>query len=220
MLNVVYKVASKVLASKINKVVPNLIHNDQCGFVKGRFIGEFRTIQDVMYYTKSKDIPGLMIFLDFEKAFDSLEWKFLFKVFECMNFAPGFVRMSILFTQIITCISSCEINTGRSSSYFSVGRGVGQGDPLSPYLFILAIELLSCAIRNDPGIKGIFVEDAEVKIIQYADDGTCIVQDENSAENLFALMSKFTMISGLKLNVSKSQAMWLALNGFPLKKTF
>ena len=69
MLNVVYKVASKVLASKINKVVPNLIHNDQCGFVKGRFIGEsIRTIQDVMNYTKSKDIPGLMIFLDFEKS--------------------------------------------------------------------------------------------------------------------------------------------------------
>ena len=77
------------------------------------------------------------------------------------------------------------MNNGQSSSYFSVGRGVRQGDPLSPYLFILAIELLSCAIRNDSDIKGIFVEDAEVKIIQYADDSTCVKSKMRSQLNLF-----------------------------------
>ena len=60
--------------------------------MKGRFIGEsIRTISDLMHYTKSRNIPGLMIFLDFEKAFDSLEWKYVFNVLERMNVGPGFV---------------------------------------------------------------------------------------------------------------------------------
>ena len=108
-----------------------------------------------------------------------------------------------------TNISSCIINNGVTSKYFSVGRGVRQGDPLSPYLFILAIELLSCAIREDRSIKGIAIHDHEIKIIQYADDSTCVVQDEHSANNCFALIDTFTKISGLKLSVCKSQAMWL-----------
>lgn len=218
LLNVDYKIASKVLASRICKVIPNLINSDQSGFVKGRFIGEsIRTIADIINYTKYKDIPGLLLFLDFEKAFDSLEWDFLFKVLERMNFGSDFVsHVKSLYKNI----SSCVMNNGLASNYFTVGRGVRQGDPLSPYLFILAIELLSCTIRDDNTIEGILINDVEIKIVQYADDSTCVVKNKKSAENVFALIDAFTMISGLKLNINKSQGMWIGSQRLSLETPF
>ena len=74
LLNVDYKIATKTIALRIEKVVPHLINPTQTGYVKGRFIGEsFRLIFDIMEYTKHKDIPGVAVFLDFEKAFDSVK---------------------------------------------------------------------------------------------------------------------------------------------------
>ena len=101
------------------------------------------------------------------------------------------------------------MNNGLTSQYFSVHRSVRQGDPLRPYLFILALELLSRSIREDPNIKGILVRDKEIKIIQYADDTSCVVADEPSANNLFLLFESFGSVSSLTMNVNKSQALWL-----------
>jgi len=76
LLNVDYKIATKTIA--IEKVLPHLINRTQTGYVKGRFIGEgIRLILDIMEYTKYKDIPGVAVFLDFEKALDSVEWNYI-----------------------------------------------------------------------------------------------------------------------------------------------
>ena len=207
LLNTDYKIISKVLATRICSVIPILIHSDQNGFVKGRFIGEsVRTISDIMDFTKYNNIPGILLFLDFEKAFDYLEWHYLFCTLLRMNFGIKFVNFV---KTLYRNISSCVMNNGRTSQYFSVQRGVRQGDPLSPYLYILALELLSCSVREDPNIKGILVKDKEIKIIQYGDDTSCVLADEPSANNLFLLFESFRRVSGLKLNVNKSQALWL-----------
>ena len=72
--NVDTKIASKVIAIRIVKVLPEIIHSNQTGYVSGRYIGEAaRSILDIMDYAKTYDIPGLLLFIDFEKAFDSLE---------------------------------------------------------------------------------------------------------------------------------------------------
>ena len=144
LLNVDYKIASKVLAERLCKVVPKLIHSDQSGFVKGRFIGEsVRTIYDIMEYTKYKNIPGIMLCLDLEKAFDTLEWPFLFKTLKRMNFGKTFIKFV---KSLYSNISSCIMNNGLSSKYFQVGRGVRQGDPLSPYLLFYLLN--SCLARS------------------------------------------------------------------------
>ena len=70
-----YKIATKVIAIRMEKVLPKIIHSSQTGYVKGRYMGESisRTISDIMSFTKMQNIPGLAVFLDFEKAFDSIE---------------------------------------------------------------------------------------------------------------------------------------------------
>ena len=86
-INIDAKIASKVIATGIIKVIPEIIHSNQTGFVKGRFIGEAaRSIIDIMDYTKSQNIPGLSLFIDFEKAFDSLDWDFHDKILRCIWF--------------------------------------------------------------------------------------------------------------------------------------
>ena len=74
LLNNDYKIAAKALALRLEKVLPTIISSSQTGYVRGRFIGEsIRMISDIMSFTKAKNIPGLAVFLDFEKAFDSIE---------------------------------------------------------------------------------------------------------------------------------------------------
>lgn len=218
LLNVDYKIASKALALRVEKIIHNLIHSDQSGFVKGRYIGEsVRIIQDIMDFTKNKNIPGLLLFLDFEKAFDSLEWDFLFEALKCMNFGLEFISYV---KSLYTNISSCILNNGITSQYFNIGRGVRQGDPLSSYLFILSIEYLSCSIRNNPNINGIKINDKDFKIVQYADDTTCILDGEQSATTLLELIKSFSEVSGLKLNVNKSQGLWLGSRRYSNERLF
>ena len=88
-------------------------------------------------------------------------------------------------------------------------QGVRQGDPLSPYLFVVAVETLAIAIRQNSDIKGIYIEEQETKLLQYADDTTAILADTNSAKVLFELRDRFRNISGLKINCSKTEGMWI-----------
>ena len=82
LLNCDYKIAAKSIATRLKTVLPHLINNDQTGFLKGRFIGEnIRLINSVIDYAEKQNIPGLLLFVDFEKTFDTLEWTFIRKRF-------------------------------------------------------------------------------------------------------------------------------------------
>ena len=86
LLNCDYKIAAKSIANRMKKILPKIINNDQTGFLKDRFIGEnIRLIDSIInknYYTNTEQIPGLLLFIDFEKAFDTIEWSFIEKTFE------------------------------------------------------------------------------------------------------------------------------------------
>ena len=205
--NVDAKIASKVIATRIVEVLPEIIHNNQTGYVAGRSIGEAaRSILDVMDYTKKVNIPGILLFIDFEKAFDSLEWNFMLKCLEFFGFGNSLTRWVETF---YNNISSCIINNGFFSGNFDLNRGVRQGDPLSPYLFIIAIEILAASIRSRTEIKGIKIESEECKLMQYADDLTAFLSDIDSVQNLFKLLDRFEKLSGLKVNYKKTEAMWI-----------
>ena len=99
--------------------------------MKGRFIGETaRSILDIIAHTKVSKLPGVLLFIDFEIAFDSIEHNFLYKALERFNFGPSFIRWIQTFCNNL---SSCVLNNGFFSSPFQLKRGVRQGAPLSPY---------------------------------------------------------------------------------------
>jgi len=107
-------------------------------------------------------------------------------------------------------VFSCIINNGSFSGNFELSRGVRQGDPLSPYLFVIAIDTLAAVIRTSI-IKGIKLDLEEWKLVQYADDLTLFLSDLTSAQKLFKLLDRFGKLSGLKVNYTKTEAMWIGL---------
>ena len=139
LLNVDCKLAAKAIAKRIETVLPDLIHPDQTGFVKGHYICEnIRLITDLMDYTKKQKIPGILVALDFRKAFDSLEWSFIMKTLDSFNFGTSIKRWVSTF---YTNVESAVLNNGYSTNWFKLSKGVRQGCPLSPYLFILSAEI-------------------------------------------------------------------------------
>ena len=207
LLNVDYKILTKVIAKRIEKVLPTLINPDQTGYVKGRYISEnVRLIYDLIHYTDKPNQKGIAIFLDFKKAFDFIEWNYLLQTLQFFNFGHDIQNWIKIFYNNVT---SCVLNNGHASTFFSLQRGVRQGCPLSGVLFVLGIELLSRSLKNDPTIKGIQVNKQELKISQYADDTTVFVRDLDSVTSLLKVLNDFKEHSGLEINTTKTEAMWL-----------
>ena len=198
LINVDAKIISKVLAKRLEKVLPNLIHPSQNAFVKGRSIFDaIRTIDDIVDYTKWNSWSGFMITIDFEKAFDTLDLQFLIRALHKFNFGPSFIQwMRVLYKNA----SSCVINNGFTTGPFLLGRGARQGIPLSPYLFILALETLAIKIREDCNIQGLKIGEEMIKLSLFADDMTCVLKDKTK---LFRILNSFGECSALKVNDEK-----------------
>ena len=111
------------------------------------------------FYTDIEKIQGLLLFIDFEKAFDTLEWSFIKKTLKYYNFADSLVLWIKLFYTDISKTMHCW-----SSDFFNLSRGVRQGCPPSPYLFFLCVEILGAAVRRHALIRGIHILDNECKI--------------------------------------------------------
>ena len=106
-------------------------------------------------------------------------------------------------------IQSCVVNDGWSSGFFSLSRGVRQGCPLSPYIFIVCAEVLATAIRKEKKIKEISIEGDEIKISQYTDDTTLFLDGSKaSLQESLRVLDRFSQISGLKLNITKTEVLW------------
>ena len=99
---------------------------------------------------------------------------------------------------------SSVLNNGFCTNYFKLSRGVRQGCPLSPYLFILAAEVLATRIRQDKTVRGITIFGTESKISQFADDTSAFCDNLSSVQNLIRIVNDFGTSSGLKLNAPKT----------------
>lgn len=149
-------------------VLDSLTQKDQKGFISGRCISEnIRLIYDVLFETKNQELPGLILSVDFEKAFDTVSWEFIENVLNYFNFGPSIISWIKLFQ---SGSESCIIQNGFMSDFFKLKRGCRQGDPVSPYVFILCAEILGKMLRTNENVKGININGNDFLLSQYADD--------------------------------------------------
>ena len=184
----------------LTKVLPKIINNDQTGYIKGRYIGEnIRTITDIIEYCKLKKMSSILLLIDFEKAFDTVSWKFL--VLHKFNFGYLFRKwIKILYTDV----KGFVLNNGYVSASFEMFRGIRQGCPISAYLFMLIVEILAINVRNNKHIKGIKLQTREIKISQLFDDTTLFLENELSIKYVKEILYDFEIISGLRTNIEKT----------------
>ncbi len=121
LLNVVYKLASGTIANRLKTILDTLISKDQTGFIKGRYIGEnTRLLYDIMQYTEDNNIPGLLMTIDFEKAFDTIEFDFIEKTLDYFNFGTTLKKWISLFLH--NTLTAIQIN-GFLSEFITIQRG-------------------------------------------------------------------------------------------------
>ena len=163
--------------------------------------------ESIRWLKKKKKITGSLIKLDFQKAYDSVNWSFLKLVIEKLGFGRKWIRW------IMNCVSSASKSNrlnGSPLKPFKMEKGLRQGDPLSPYLFILVSKALVCLLKKADDmnlIEAVHIgkEKASLKHLQFADD-TLIFAPRKSRviTNYFRILDIFAMMSGLSLNYSKS----------------
>ena len=209
LLNVDYKIAFKAIATRIEKVLPLIINSNQTGFIEGRYIGEnIRLINEILEQTEAQDIPGISLLLDFRKAFDTVEWSFIQNTLDLFHFGSNIKQWVKTF---YNNTESSVLHNRFTTNYFKLSRGVRQSCPLSPYLFILGAEILAARVRLERNIDGITTFNTEHKISQFADDTSLFLKNVDSITNAIEILRLFGNISGLKLNLGKTKAIWLRL---------
>jgi len=209
LLNVDYKIISKIMTNRIGKVISILVHPDQTCAIKNRSIFDnAHLLRNVVDYVEQKNLKCCFVSLDQEKAFDRVNYDFMFKVLSAYNFGPSLLRwINILYNDI----SSCVLVNGFISDQFSVTRGVRQGCSLSPLLYVLILEPFARKIREDSTIEGIKLPGQSdfAKLSLYADDSTGILSSELSIKKLLHYCHLYGKASGAKLNKMKTKGIWL-----------
>ena len=206
-----YKIMAFVLANRLHKVIDKIISDDQSGYIKKRFIGtNIRLISDIIEHADNMNIGGAVLFLDFEKAFDSLEWNFMFEALHKFNFGNDFIKwIKTMYKNPIAIVK----NNGWLSSSFHLTRGIRQGCPISALLFIIAVEVLALNIKQNREIKGFPLSPTDqtktATLSQYADDTILILREHSDIPIALELIHSFGEVSGLRLNLPKTEGIWL-----------
>lgn len=145
LLNVIYKIFTKTLMLRLEKVMGKIINKSQSGFLKERNIMDgIMALHEILHHTKSKKKEGLILKLDFEKAYDKLNWDFLF---QCLR-QRGFCEKWCEWIKLVMVSGTVSVKVNNTvGGYFKSGKGVRQGDPLSPFLFNITADSLAKMIN-------------------------------------------------------------------------
>ncbi|GJR72598.1 putative RNA-directed DNA polymerase [Tanacetum coccineum] len=204
-----YKILAKILAERVKKVVGEVVEDVQNAFIKGRFILDGVLIaNETVEFVRKKKEKGLVYKVDFEKVYDSINSKFLGDIMKRIGFDSKWCKW------VENCLNSSSMSilvNGSPTEEFTLERGVRQGDPLSPFLFILTAEGLN-ALVSEAVAKGIFKglvigsDRVVVLHLQYADDMIFFGEwRRENAKALICILKCFEEVSGLKVNFNKSK---------------
>ncbi|GKA79907.1 putative RNA-directed DNA polymerase [Tanacetum coccineum] len=204
-----YKIIAKILANRLSQVVSSVVSDVQMAYIKGRqIIDGPLMVDDIIAWAKKHKRRLMFLKVDFEKAFDSLSWSFLFSVLEQMRFSSKWRNWIHSF---LNSAFALVLVNGSPTNEFKIERGLRQGDPLSPFLFILAVEALNVALfeaTSNNIFHGIKVGKDKVHIshLQFADDALIMGEwSFTNAKNLSRILTCFQLASRLKVNFNKSK---------------
>ena len=186
-----------------------LVASNQSAFIKGRYILEsVEVAHEVVHSVHSSQQAGVVLKLDYEKAYDWVSWDFLFEILRTWNFSPTWIG----WMELLVKKGSVGVNLNREeSSFFNPGKGLRQGDPISPLLFNLVVDVLTRMLTkaaNQGLVKGVLTDFTPngIMSLQYADD--TLIFSSNDMEHLRYLkccLGLFEQISGMRINFHKSE---------------
>ena len=208
MLNLDTKIYSKILANRLYTVTDKIIHHDQVGFQKNRYIGQnLMDLTTLIEYCDKKDLEALLISIDFYKAFDSVSWDAYYDILRLFGFGEQYIKFV---KNLFTNISSCTMNSGVSSKWIQLQQGFRQGCCYSPPAFLLVVEILGLKIRANENILGVNCGHYIKKQAQFADDLWAILMaKQQSVDAFFNIIEGFAKCTGLRINYDKTQIMRL-----------
>lgn len=201
--NVDYKIYSKALGNRLKEVMPQIIDEDQTGFMAGRDISlNLRKTIDIMQFADKNNLQALIMSVDYAKAFDTLEWDVLWKAMEFFNFGDTFIDYVKLLFEGSFC---CVLNNGHFTQNIHPTRATKQGCSSSAFLFNIYAQLASLCIKQNSLIKGIQINNVEYKLAQFADDlNLFLMYDKVSLFETVRLFDSFENTMGLVVNYNKT----------------
>lgn len=209
LLNVDYKLLAKVLTNRLKQAMPFIIGDEQTCGVPGRKIHDNLTLlRDSIDYINWNNKEAAVLCIDQEKAFDRINWNYMFTMLEKLGIPPKFIQwVKLLYSNPVSCVIVNNF-IGRP---FQVSRGIRQGCPLSPLLYAVCAEGLGTLIRINNGLHGIQCPGGTecVKIIQHADDATVFISKESDFQVITDVLCNYCKGSGSKVNTSKTTGLWL-----------
>ena len=199
------KIAGKLLTTRLQREIQALIDLDQTGFLKGRTIAEnFVYAAELLQLCHKKSVPTLVLKLDFAKAFDTVNWQGLLSILEVRGF--GAAWRSWVHAMLQTSRTAVLVN-GCPGPWISGRRGLRQGDPMSPYLFLLVADVLQTLIRKSNTVHNPLDHSSPCPVLQYADDTLILLRgDLDEVKQLKHLLDQFSEATGLRINYHKSTA--------------
>ena len=204
LLSIFYKLASCVITRRIKPVVEQLIGKEQKAYIKSNNIGScILNLLNMMKFANDKKKAWLILLIDFNKAFDSISHDFLTNALELLGFGEDMREWIKIFFN--TREANVIIN-GHLSSTIKLQQGVPQGDVVSPYIFLLMVEILLIKISKTKHLTGVKYASTEDRASGFADDCTLFLErSEQNLRNCINILNDFWQISGLKCNVSKTK---------------
>lgn len=201
--NCTLKILSKVLTTRLQKEIPKLIDLNQTGFIMGRSISDtFVYAMELVQVCHKRKKPTIVLKLDFVKAFDTVNWEGLRSVLQARGFSHKWIGWMF---SILESSRSAVLVNGSPGPWINCRRGLRQGDPISPYLFLIVAETLQRLIRGCSGIHHPTDDHLPCAVLQYADDTLIVLRDEVSdVVQLKEILDCFAALSGLHINYSKS----------------
>eukprot|EP00253_Pinus_taeda_P019814 PITA_19814 len=206
--NIIYKIVSKVVALRLKPLLPGIISPEQSGYVEGRKITDGIILShEIIHSLKHSKKPGMLLKIDPSKAFDSISWDYIKKTLSAFGFANAWIRWIMSLNS--SSFFSILIN-GIPTSTFRSSRRLRQGDPRSPFLFIIMAEGLGrslTSIVQTRELKGINLHNAPtVSHQQFVDDNMIFGHSSiQEARSLNSLLNNFSVSSRACINIIKSQ---------------